>query len=527
MTTETSIPAITILGLGPGSWDDLTIQARTVLERAANEGTPVCFRTLVHPTVEPLKAAFPDLQISSFDDFYDESDNWEVLYQRITDSVCELAARQTVIYAVPGHPLIGELTVQLLLAQARQRGLSTRIIGGLSFLEPVCAALELDPFTLGAQIIDATALAGLTHDEVAGKVVPTTPLLIVQVYNRRVASEVKIALSECYPDEWPVKLVRAAGVDSDEAVIEMPLYELDRNSLANHLCTLYVPPRGEMEALRLPEALRYITMRLRREPDGCPWDRKQTHESLTRYVIEEAYEVVEAIEEKDLDHLAEELGDLLLQVYLHAEIARQEGNFSIGDVFEHINAKLIRRHPHVFGTTEVANAGQVVQNWEAIKKQEKIAAGKDLSAASVLDGVPPASPALTIAQEYQKRVARTGFEFSAMQEVLNKLHEELEELHQANDPLEQKDEMGDVLFIVAKLARMLDIDAEEALRQANRKFKQRFTHMEAQIKSASREFASYTPEEWEKLWQEAKVAHAIEWMRLRPMMGRGASLLIR
>jgi tetrapyrrole methylase family protein / MazG family protein len=506
MTTETTIPAITILGLGPGSWDDLTIQARAVLERAAREQTPICFRTLVHPTVEPLKAAFPTLQISSFDDFYDESDNWEKLYQRITDSVCELAARQPVIYAVPGHPLIGELTVQLLLTQARQCELSTRIVAGLSFLEPVCTALELDPFTLGAQIIDATALAGLAHEEVAGKLIPTTPLLVVQVYNRRVASEVKIALGECYPDEWPVKLVRAAGIDSDEAVIEMPLYELDRNSLANHLCTLYVPPRSEMEALRLPESLRYITMRLRRDPDGCPWDREQTHESLTRYALEEAYEVVDAIEENDFDHLAEELGDLLLQVYLHAEIARQEGHFAIGDVFEHVNAKLIRRHPHVFGTTEVANAGQVVQNWEAIKKQEKIAAGKDGAATSVLDGVYLALPALTLAQEYQKRAAKTGFEFNTLQEVLDKLSEELSELRAAATPEEQKDEMGDVLFIVAKLARMLHIDAEEALRQATRKFKGRFTQMEAIIKSEQREFVSYTLEEWMQLWERVKTA---------------------
>jgi tetrapyrrole methylase family protein/MazG family protein len=506
MTTETTTPAITILGLGPGSWEDLTIQARALLEAAAREGTPVCLRTLVHPTVEPLRTAFPDLQISSFDDLYDESDNWEKLYQRITESICELAARQPVIYAVPGHPLIGELTVQLLLAQTRQLGLCTRIVGGLSFLEPVCVALELDPFTLGAQIVDATALAGLGHEEVAGKLIPTTPLLVVQVYNRRVASAVKIALGECYPDEWPVKLVRAAGVDSAEAVIEMPLYELDRNSLANHLCTLYVPPRGAMEALRLPESLRYLTMRLRREPDGCPWDREQTHASLTRYVIEEAYEVVDAIEENDLDHLAEELGDLLLQVYLHAEIARQEGNFSVGDVFEHVNAKLIRRHPHVFGSTEVANAGQVVQNWEAIKKQEKIAAGKDLSVTSVLDGVPLALPALTLAQEYQKRAAKTGFEFSSLQEVLDKLAEELGELRAATTPEEQKEEMGDVLFVVAKIARMLHVDAEEALRQANRKFKQRFTHMEASIKNDQREFASYTIEEWIQLWKKAKVA---------------------
>ncbi len=505
MTTGTNTPAITIMGLGPGSWDDLTIQARALLTRAAQEKTPVYFRTLVHPTVEPLKQDLPDLHIASFDDFYDESDDWEKLYQSITNTVCDLAERQPMIYAVPGHPLLGESSVQLILKQARQRGLSTRIVSGLSFLEPVCAALELDPFTLGAHIIDATELASLGHEEIAGRIIPTTPLLIVQVYNRRVASAVKIALGECYPDEWPVKLVRAAGVDSDEVVVEMPLYELDRNNLANHLCTLYVPPRGTMEALRLPETLRYITMRLRREPDGCPWDREQTHQSLTRYVIEETYEVVEALEENDMEGLAEELGDLLLQVYLHAEIAHQEGDFAIGDVFEHVNAKLIRRHPHVFGTVEVENAGQVVQNWEAIKKQEKLAAGKDVESASVLDGVPLASPALILAQEYQKRAARTGFEFSNLQEVLDKLSEELQELREASTPEHQKEEMGDLLFIVAKVARMLKIDAEEALREANRKFKRRFQRMEAMIRQDQREFASYSIEEWMELWRQAKI----------------------
>lgn len=505
MSADTTLPAITILGLGPGNWNDLTLSARAVLAQAEQEGLPVYFRTLIHPTIKDVKENFPNLVLESFDDFYDESDDWEKLYQRITETVCALGASQPIIYAVPGHPLLGESTVQLILQSARQRDLSTRIIAGLSFLEPVCAALELDPFTLGAQIIDATALASLQPEEIAGKLIPTLPLLAVQVYNRRIASAVKIALGECYPDEWPIKLVRAAGIDSEEAVIEMPLFELDRNNLANHLCTLYVPPRSELEALRVPETLRYITMRLRREPDGCPWDRQQTHQSLTRYAIEETYEVVEAIEENDVEHLAEELGDLMLQVYLHAEIARQSGEFTLGDVFEHVNAKLIRRHPHVFGATNVENAAQVRQSWDAIKKQEKIAAGKDIEAASVLDGVPLASPSLIIAQEYQKRVAKTGFEFPGLQEVLEKLSEELQELQEASTPEHQQEEMGDVLFMVAKVARTLHIDAEQALREANRKFKRRFQHMEAIIKEEKREFASYSIGEWIQLWKKAKL----------------------
>lgn len=408
------------------------------------------------------------------------------------------------IYAVPGHPLIGEASVQLILHMARAQKLSTTIVAGLSFLEPVCTLLELDPFEAGLQLVDATNLAALRTDEIAGKIIPTSPLLVAQVYNRRLASAVKLALSECYPDEWPVKLVRAAGVDSEETLIEMPLYELDRNTSANHLSTLYVPPLTEMTALRLPETLRYITMRLRREPDGCPWDRQQTHQSLLRYVIEETYEVVETLEENDMGKLAEELGDLLLQVYLHAEIARQDDDFSIGDVYENINAKLIRRHPHVFGDVEVSNAGQVVQNWDAIKRQERAQAGKDIQKESVLDGVPPALPTLMMAQEYQKRAIKKGFEFDDVQGAYEKLAEELLELQQATTSEERLEEMGDLLFVVAHLAHWLKIDADEALRRSNRKFKARFQAMEEMAREEGREMTYYNREEWIERWGRAK-----------------------
>ena len=533
--------AITILGLGPGRWDDLTLQARALLEQAASDNRTVFFRTLIHDTVEPLKLEIPNLRITSFDSFYNEATSWDTLYQRIAQEICTLAEQQPpVLYAVPGHPLIGEASVQLILQQARDCGLSTCIVAGLSFLEPVCAALELDPFTSGIQMIDATNLAALKPDEIAGKIIPTIPLIVAHVYHRRQASAVKLALGECYPGEWPVKLVRSPGfaatktvgeqggdepqpyittsetvgaqggdkprpyITTTETVIEMPLYEIDRSSLANHFNTLYVPPLEALDALRLPETLRYITMRLRRDPDGCPWDRQQTHQSLTRYVIEETYEVVEALEENDLEKLAEELGDLLLQVYLHAEIAQQDGDFNIGDVFEHVSAKLIRRHPHVFGQVEVENAGQVVQNWEEIKRQERITAGKNLQSESMLDGVPLASPAFIVAQEYQKRAAKIGFDYDNLQKVLAKLTEELQELQEATTPEHRREEMGDVLFMVARVARELNIDAEEALRFANRKFRQRFQAMEHITRQEGRTFSSYTLDEWLKLWKRVK-----------------------
>lgn len=502
--TDITHPAITIVGLGPGSIDDVTLEAHRILVEAANSERTVYFRTIIHPTVEPLKQDIPTLRIESFDRLYDESEDWSSLYGQIATEVCTLAEQQPLIYVVPGHPLVGETSVQLVLQLARECGLSTRIVAGLSFVEPVCSLLELDPFEAGAQIVDATDLATLQADEIASRIIPTIPLLIVQVYNRRLASEVKLALGAFYPDEWSVKLVRAAGVGAEEAVIEMPLYELDRNNFANHLSTLYVPPVGELSALRSPETLRTITRRLRRDPDGCPWDRQQTHDSLKRYVIEETYEVVEALEEHSMEKLSEELGDLLLQVYLHAEIARQADEFTLGDVYEHINAKLIRRHPHIFGNVEVQNAGQVVQNWDAIKKQERASAGVDVQHESILARVPQATPALMVAQEYQKRVVKTGFEFTSLAEVYAKLEEELAEVKQATTPAEQLEEIGDVLFIVAKLARFLHIDAEEALRLANRKFQRRFQYMETIAQQEERPLIEYGLSEWISMWRRAK-----------------------
>lgn len=508
--TDIKQAAVTIVGLGPGSLTDVTLEAHQVFIQAATTNQTVYFRTTIHPTVEPLRQSIPDLRIESFDRLYEESDEWDTLYQRIADELCTFAVQGPVVYAVPGHPLVGDTSIQLLLKNARERGLTTRIVAGLSLIEPACTLLELDPFANGLQIVDAIELASLSAEEIAGKLIPTVPLLVVQVYNRRVASTVKLALSECYPDDWSVKLVRATGIaDEENALLEMPLHELDRDTaFTNHLSILYVPPVGAMTSLRLPETLRYIIMRLRRDPDGCPWDRQQTHQSLKRYVIEESYEVVEALEEDDMDHLAEELGDLLLQVYLHAEVARQSDEFTLGDVYEHINAKMIRRHPHVFGDREAHTASQVIQNWEEIKKQERAAAGKDIDAESILDRVPQATPALMMAQEYQKRVVKTGFEFTSLEGVYAKIAEELAEIKQASTVEEQAEEIGDLLFIVAKLARFMKIDAEEALRAANRKFRRRFQLMEGYARAEERALTSYSVPEWEALWERAKAQEA-------------------
>jgi tetrapyrrole methylase family protein / MazG family protein len=516
---------IVILGLGPGRWEDVTLEAWETLEQAASGGQIVYFRTLRHPTVEAIRVRCPALAARSFDALYEESETWDSLYAEMARQVCAAAAAQNggrVIYAVPGHPLVGERSVREVRRLAAEQGLATRLVAGLSFLEPVCAALGVDLMD-GLQVLDATELAGIGPEHMAAAVIPTRPALVAQVYNRRLASGVKLALGELYPDDWVVRLVRAAGMPGDEAVIALELYELDRAEHADHLTCLYLPPLDPLTPLRAPETLRYITERLR-APDGCPWDRKQTHHSLKRYVLEEAYEVADVLDEigptplpdaftpetvaPELGQkLANELGDLLLQVYLHAEVGRQERLFTLGDVLAEVNAKLIRRHPHVFGDVEAPTAEHVLRNWEEIKRRERRESGEDEKPESLLRGIPINAPALAYAQELQKKAVKTGFEWPQVADILAKVTEEAREVGAAiesGDTEHQAEELGDLFFSLVGLARRLHVNAEETLRAANKKFERRFAAMEARVREQGRAFESLAREELIALWREVK-----------------------
>ena len=239
-----------------------------------------------------------------------------------------------------------------------------------------------------------------------------------------------------------------------------------------------------------------------RAPGGCPWDREQTHESLKRNLVEEAYETMEAIDEGSPQLLAEELGDLLVQVAFHSDIAREAGEFEVSDVLTHINRKLVRRHPHVFSDTSVQDAREVERNWERIKAEEREAKGERQS---VVDGLPRDLPALAYAQLIQDRAARSGFEWDEISGVLNKVSEEVEELRAAETTEERVHELGDLLFAMVNLARWLNIQAEDALRQGNRRFHWRYTKMEELASQRGQEFTQLSLDEKEELWQEAKV----------------------
>jgi tetrapyrrole methylase family protein/MazG family protein len=300
-----------------------------------------------------------------------------------------------------------------------------------------------------------------------------------------------------YPDEHPVKLVHSAGTEMQK-VEDLALYEIDRSPRTGLLTVLYLPPLSPGASF---EAFQELIAHLR-APEGCPWDREQTHQSLRTELLEETYEVLAALDADDPQAMQEELGDLLLQIVLHAQIAAEYGEFSMADVLQGIHGKIVHRHPHVFGDLEVKDTEGLLVNWERLKAEERLANGK--AEASLLDGVPLSLPALAQAERYQKRAARVGFDWPDVQGVLDKLDEELGEVHNAEPGQARASEIGDLLFAVANLARWYKVEPESALREANARFRRRFASIESAARAQGRSAAELSLEELDAFWQEAK-----------------------
>jgi tetrapyrrole methylase family protein/MazG family protein len=483
---EKNMPGITLLGLGPGDPSQLTREAWDLL-CSADE---IYLRTRQHPTVIWLPGS---VKIHSFDELYENGDTFNEVYTAITQKILELGRREEgVIYAVPGHPFVAEATCPEIARLARLEGLSLRVVEGLSFLEPTFSALGLDPYPR-VTLFDALTL-GEAH---VPAFAPDAPVLIAQVYSRLVASEVKSTLTSIYPDEHPVKLIHNAGT-KDQIVEELALYEIDRSEHTGLLTALYVPPLAEGTSL---EAFQEIVAHLR-APNGCPWDREQTHESLRKHLLEESYEAIGAIDSGDFAAMREEFGDLLLQIFLNSQIASEEGEFTLNDVVKGIYDKIIRRHPHVFGDVKVDGVEGVLTNWEKLKEKER--KGESKKDKGLLNGVPIALPALSQAEEYQDRAARVGFDWPEIGGVLDKIAEEVQEVKEANDQEQLAAELGDLFFALVNLARWKKVDAESALRGTNMKFKKRFGYVEQGAKEQGRNLSDMKLEEMDELWNEAK-----------------------
>ncbi|MDW0118701.1 nucleoside triphosphate pyrophosphohydrolase [Sporosarcina thermotolerans] len=477
---------ITIIGLGAGDLDQLTIGTYRKLKAAEY----VIARTDQHPAVAELRSE--GVEIESFDAVYVENDEFERVYEEITAKLIAMAEERAVTYVVPGHPLVAERTVQLLIEKEREGIVRLEIVGGNSFLDPIFAALRIDPIE-GFQLLDGTDIA---RDDVQ----MTQHVLIGQVYDAFVASDVKLSLMEKYAFDHPVTIVTAAG-SSLEKLRTVPLFELDRETEIDNLTTIYVPPVIEREG-RLKEwsTFREIIAALR-APDGCPWDREQTHESLKRYLIEEAHELLEAIDQEDDEGIIEELGDVLLQVFLHAQIGEDDGYFAMEDVLQSIGEKMIRRHPHVFGDCNVENSDEVLKNWQEIKKAEKPQVD------SLLDGQARHSSSLLTSFNYQKEAAKVGFDWPDIGGAFDKFEEEWQEFKaevENGTKESQTDELGDVLFTIVNLSRFLKLSPEEAMAHANEKFKRRFSFVEQSVREGRGEFSAYTLDELDGFWQQAK-----------------------
>ncbi|QHW32143.1 nucleoside triphosphate pyrophosphohydrolase [Paenibacillus rhizovicinus] len=487
-------PTITVVGLGSGDADQLTLGVWRKLQETEHRFV----RTDKHPMMRLFSEH--NLTYDSFDSLYEQLDSFPDVYEAITNALIEQAkAKQSLIYAVPGHPMVAERAVQLLRERCPQHGITLNILGGESFLDQAFTRLGFDPIE-GFQLLDAAELKpSLIRTELH--------TVIGQVYDAFTASDVKLTLMELLPDDYPVTIGHALGVPGEEQILTVPLYELDRTPGYGNLSLIWLP-RSADDRLRNRsfERLHEIVAILR-SPEGCPWDKEQTHQSIRKNFIEETYEAIEALDNDDPDGMREEFGDVILQVMLHSQMEEEVGAFSVYDVIQTLNEKLLFRHPHVFGDAAAGDSREALQNWEQMKAEEKRRKGIDPTNASQLDGIPPDLPALMKAYKIQKKAAKVGFDWDDIEPVLDKIAEELAELREAieaKDADEQASELGDLLFAAVNAARFIHADPEEALARTNMKFKKRFSYIEEQLRISGRTFDQTDLTEMDRFWEEAK-----------------------
>jgi tetrapyrrole methylase family protein/MazG family protein len=471
---------VRIIGLGPAG---LARVGRTTLETLLDTSIPVIGRTQEHPAAQELGEA---REVTWCDDLYERLESFDEVYEAIAERVLAAATNGAVTYVVPGSASVGERAVRRVRDRCNDATVECIVESGESFLDLALDRASIDPFDRGVQVLDAHRLPEPLLLQV--------PTLIVQFDGPAAFTLVHERLTRLLDGDTPITVLTDLG-SPDEEVLVTDLVDLRAHHTGlRTTLALDVEPPG-WPGLVATNAL------LRRE---CPWDRDQTHHTLARHLLEEAYETLDAIEALPIDapggvedpsvydHLKEELGDLLLQVVFHATLAAETDAFDVEEVAESIRRKLVRRHPHVFGDVEADTADEVIGNWETLKQDEK---GRD----SVLEGVPPTLPALTRSFELQARAASVGFDWPDLDGVVAKVREEIAEVLDAEGDAEAtRAEVGDLLFSVVNLSRRLDVDPELALRAASQRFERRFQVVE----SGGVEGVSL--EEMDRRWDEAK-----------------------
>ncbi len=479
------LPQIVVVGLGPGGPEYVTEQTRAAIQHAQHR----YLRTAVHPSAALVADAI------TFDHLYETEDTFESVYAQITEALVAAATDHgEVLYAVPGSPLVLERSVRHLRDDPRVRCV---VLPALSFLDVAYNALGIDPVEHGVRLVDghefATAAAGSTG-----------PLLVAHCHANWVLSDIKLAIDDADTgnnDDIPVTVLQRLGTP-DELITHTTWSLMDQVVEADHLTCIYVPHLNVAVAEHYAR-FHSLTRTLREQ---CPWDIEQTHASLIPHLLEETYEVVDALQAFDADDpstdeaLIEELGDLLYQVEFHATIAEQQGRFTIADVTQGIHDKLIRRHPHVFANLHVDSTDEVLTNWESIKRAEK-------GRTSVFDGIPTSLPSLSYAYKVQKKASGVGFDWPDVHGALPKIAEEAAELvhaHSNGDTAHTAEELGDLLFAVVNVARHLKVDPEVALRGAVAKFRTRFEAVEQLAAERGIAIGSSDLATLDQLWDDVK-----------------------
>lgn len=479
---------IKIVGLGPGAKEALTIGTISELEKNKN----IFLRTEKHPTVDYLKEK--NIKFTTYDDIYETMESFDEVYLNIAkDLINKHKEVGELVYAVPGHPLVAERSVFNLVELCKENNIEYKVIPAVSFIDAMMESLMIDPIE-GLKVIDAFDINNQILDKRIGTI-------ITQVYNPLIASEVKLKLLEQYNDETEIIYVRAAGINEQESIRKIPLFELDMQEDIDYLTSIYIPKdldnkKDFNDLLNIIEILR--------GDNGCPWDKEQTHQSLKKSLVEESYEVIDAIDQDDDNSLIEELGDVLLQVVFHASIGKEDGYFDIGDVIEGICNKMISRHPHVFtNNSEVKSSDEVLTKWDDLKKNEK---GYE-SITEEMNGITKGLPSLLRAHKVQEKAKKVGFDFENVALAINKLKEELKEVidvYNTGNEEKIREEVGDLLFSCVNIARLLKIDEELALNFTIDKFIKRFSYIEEEAKRIGIKLTDMKLDEMDRLWDCAK-----------------------
>ena len=479
---------IKIVGLGPGAKEALTIGTVWELEKCKN----IFLRTEKHPTVDYLEEK--NINFNTYDNIYETMESFDEVYMNIAKDLIEKHNELgDLVYAVPGHPLVAEKSVFNLIDECKKNNIEYKVIPAVSFIDAMMESLMIDPIE-GLKVIDAFDINNVILDKRIGTV-------ITQVYNPLIASEVKLKLLEQYNDETEIFYVRAAGIEGQESIRKIPLYELDMQEDIDYLTSIYIPK--DLDNKKDFNDLLEIVEVLRGE-NGCPWDREQTHKSLEKALVEESYEVIDAIDRDDDNGLVEELGDVLLQVVFHASIGKEDGYFDINEIISGICHKMISRHPHVFGKSDNINTSKdVLVKWDELKKEEK---GYN-TLWEEMTGITKGLPSLLRAHKVQNKAKKAGFDFEDIISAIDKLKEEIQEVinvYNTKNMDKIKDEVGDLLFSCVNVARLLNVDEELALNSTIDKFIKRFSYIEKSIKDKELDFQDANLDEMNKLWEESK-----------------------